>query len=236
MSLEIRDNRFKSVEKRLEKMKIRADEFCQSRSNFQIEKFIVGDEYTPISQFKHVSYNSYITLQEVRRNLIERERLNRKIEQLEIDIAKSKDPKINNRDLDLYEANRRLDDIEIRIKGLLREIDYMEAICDKLEEEEIAQTGTGFTAEKYQEREPEYWECRIANQMHTSQIAAQTGVGESNYMSMLKACMDPVLDSKNKINKISLELNDLAASALIHRKGLKEQFLQSKTDRTEITS
>jgi hypothetical protein len=237
MSKLVRDDRFNAVENRLEKMKTRADEFCQTRSNFQIEKFIACDEYTPITQFRHVSHNSYVTLQEVRRTLIERERLNRKIEQLEIDIADSADPKIDNKDLDLYEANRQLDDIEIRVKGLLKEIDYMEAICDELEKKEIEETGSGFTAEKYQEREPEYWQLRLANQMHRSQIGMQTGVGEGNYMSMLNACASPILEnSNNKIEKISMDLNDLAATALFPREGLRQQFLQQKTDAPEITS
>jgi len=249
-----KDNRFSFVETQIEKMQKRADEFCQSRSNFQIEKFIACDEYTPITQFRHIAHNSYVAAQEARRSLIERERLTRKITKLEFclkhnvdlenahlpsDINKSVvDPHFNDYDLDIYEASRQLDNIDIRIKGLLKEINYMEAICDTLEENEISETGTGFTAEKYQEREPEYWDLRLKNQAHRSQIGTNTGVGEGNYMSILNACAEPIIkNSKNTIGKISLDINELAVSALLPRSGVNEKFLVDKpTKPEELTS
>jgi hypothetical protein len=172
-------------------------------------------------------------MQEVRRMLIERERIRRKIKDLEIKQKNNYDT-FQNADLDIYEANRQLDDIEIRLKGMFKEIEYMEAICEELERKEIEETGSGFTAEKFQEREPEYWELRLANQMHRSQIGAQTGVGEGNYMSALNAAASPILpNSKNTIGKIPVDMNELAVMSLLPREGLKEKYLMIDSEKQQ---
>ena len=221
------NERFKQVEDQLKKMKERAEEFCQTRSNFQIEKFIACDEYTPITRFKHVAHNSYVTMQEVRRELIERERLIRKIAKLQEKQEACGDPKKKDRDLDILEISRQLEDLDLRIKGLLKEVDLMESICNALEEEEIEKTGTGFTDEKFQSQEPEYWTIRLANQMHQAQIGQQSGVGEGNYGSALMAAEKPILDgSKNEIAPLPIgNMNDIAALALLPRNGVREKYL-----------
>jgi hypothetical protein len=224
--IQISDSRFSNIEERLEKMKVRAEEFCQTRSNFQIEKFIACDEYTPISKFKHVAHNSYVTMQEIRREMIERERLLRKIKTLEIK-QKAHSETFEDADLEIYETSRQLDDLDLRIKGLLKEVNYMEAICDKIEKEEIEKTGTGFSDEKFQAQEPEYWTIRLANQMHQAQIGHQSGVGEGNYGSALMAAEKPILDgSTNEIEPLPIgNMNDIAAIALLPRNGVREKFL-----------
>ena len=67
----ISDKRFKEINEKCEQMYKRAEEFCQTRTNFQIEKFIACDEYTPITKFRHVAQNSFVALQEVRKMLIQ---------------------------------------------------------------------------------------------------------------------------------------------------------------------
>ena len=244
--VDVRDERFSNVESRIEKMQDRANEFSQTRSNFQLECYIAGDEYTPITKFRHVAHNSYVAMQEVRRMLIDREKQERKLERLhkaikhqvlvsKVDAINESctlsdphlvNPHFKDYDLEIFEISRQLEDVELRIKGLSAEVDYMERICDTLEAAEIKQTGTGFTNEKYQEREPEYWHLRLASQMHRSQIGAQTGVGEGNYMSALMAAEKPILeDSKNQIPKISMDVNELAVTALLPRDGVREQYL-----------
>ena len=230
--LKLSDKRFSPVEARLEKMKVRAEEFCQSRSNFQIEKFIACDEYTPITKFRHVSHNSYVTMQEVRRAMIDKERkerdLREKQKQLDgIEINNSKDLAsiTTNRDLDLdiYEISRQLEEIDIRIKGLLKEVDYMEAICDQLEKE----NGKPFTAEQYQAEEPKYWQRRLSSQMLRSVEDKRSGTGEGNIMSTWMAMENPILpNSPNQINPVNVhDLNQLATFALSGRKGVAEYLL-----------
>lgn len=241
--LKVRDDRFEKVEKRLEAMHNRAKEFCQTRSNFQIEKFICEDEYTPITKFRHVGHNSYVALQEVRRMLIERERTLRKIERMQkaydeyckLPEKDKIDHEAQDYDLDIYEASRQLEDMEIRLQGLLREIDYMETICERLEKEEIEKTGEGFTAKKYQEQEPEYWAKRFAMQMHQSQIGALNQIGEGNYRSYIQALTKPVLDDGLQIEPFNIQdLNSIAVKALIDKPGVNEILLNKKEEEPKL--
>ena len=231
--LKIRDKRFPKIEERITKMSERANEFCQTRSRHQIEKFICEDEYTNITKFRHVSHNSYVAMQEIRRMVIERERTMREIDRKQILFKKyqnteqnlnplKEDDNIADYDLDIYEKSRQLEDIEIRIKGLSQEVDYMEAICDKLEE----LNGKPFTNEQYQEEEPVYWQKRFANQMHQSQIGQQLGIGEGNYRSYLQSLAKPVLDDGQQIQPFPLTPDTIATVALAGREGIEEVMLQ----------
>ena len=252
-NVDIQDERFKKIEKQLTKMEDRAKEFCQSRSNFQIEKFIACDEYTPITKFRHVAHNSFVAMQECRRMIVDLERKRRRIENLQEAIKKQIlvedvekggttleafgiqttpngkiNPHFKDYDLEIYDLSTQVVDTEIRLKGLFKEIDYMEAICNKLESDEIAKTGSGFNAEKYQLREKEYWNVRLASQMHRSQIANQLGIGEGNYMSYLMSVEDPILpNSTNQIAPINIaNANDLAVAALKDRPGVNKLMLR----------
>lgn len=235
--LAIKDKRFYEVEERINKMKARAEEFCQSRSNFQIEKFIAGDEYTNISKFRHVAHNSYTTAQEIRRCLIEQEKLKRELDSLNKNLREDgpENPLFGfyTTDLEIYDLERKLEALELRIKGLSKEVDYMEAICDKLEADEIARTGTGFTAEKYEADQPEYWRRRLTNQMHMAQIGNGSGVGEGNYKSLLSAVETPILNDANMIPAIPVDVNVVAAQALVTREGLKDKYLSIEEPQEE---
>lgn len=220
----VRDTRFNDIEIKLNKMNKRAMEFCQTRSNHQIEKFIACEEYTPITQFRHVAHNSYVAMQEVRRMLIERERKLRNIEKKQKKIEESKDPHYEDYDLDIYELSRQLEEMEIRIKGLLKEISLMEQICEKLEEK----NGKPFSNEQYQEEEPIYWKRRFANQMHRAQIGQKLGIGEGNYMSYLMSLQAPILDGSNQqISPFNIsDINEIATEALKDREGINSLMLK----------
>jgi len=222
---EISDNRFSEIASRCDKMMRREEEFCQSRSNHQIEKFIAGDEYTPITKFRLVSHNSFVCLQEVRRLLIDRERNLRRIKNNQILLDKHKeDTKFNNLDLDNYEIEIQLNDIEIRVKGLLKEIDYMEQICDRLEEK----NGKPFTNEQLQEEEPEYWRKRLSSQMARDILGNSLGVGSGNIASYLQSIEKPILDN-SKLQTIPFNIRDVSEIidiAFKDREGLKDNFLK----------
>lgn len=208
--------RFSKVEEALNKMYKRQMEFCQTRSKFQIEKFIACEEYSDITKFRSISHNSYIAMQEVRRMIIERERKLREIKEKE-------KTKPLNYDLDIYEINRQLDDIELRIKGLLQEVDYMEEICKELEKK----NGKPFTYEQFENEEPEYWQKRLANQMHVSQIGMQTGIGEGNYKSYLMGLEQSILNDNKEITPFNItDLNAIATVALKDRERINDTCLQ----------
>lgn len=221
----VKDARFNVVEDRLAKMYERAMEFCQSRSKHQLAKFVCYDEHTLITRYRHMSHNSYVTMQEIRRMLIDRERSIRKLQKLQKRQAESKDLKEDDIDLDIYELSRQLEESEIRIKGLLKEVDYMEAICDELEK----QNGKPFTAEQWEAEEPEYWRKRFARQMHNAQIGNKLGIGEGNYMSYLMSLEKSPLNDGQEIRPINLgDINEIAMAALEGRPGIEENMLVAK--------
>lgn len=221
----IKDKRFKSIEERLKKMYDRSMEFCQSRSKHQIAKFICYDEHTLITRYRHLSHNSYVTMQEIRRMLIERERTCRKLAKLQKQQEEANDPQYNDLDLDIYELSRQLEETELRIKGLLKEVEYMEKICDELER----QNGKPFTAEQWEAEEPEYWRKRFARQMHNAQVGNMLGIGEGNYMSYLMSLEESPLKDGQEIAPINLgDMNEIAKIALEGRKGIEETMLVVK--------
>ena len=212
MSNLISDSRYSSIEEKLKQMYDRQMEFCQTRSKFQISKFICCDEYTLTSKYRSISHNSYVALQEVKRLLIQKERL----------IDKLNEISINELTLDKLEYNMQLDDLEIRIKGLLKEIDYMEQICSELEK----QNGKPFTYEQLEAEEPEYWRRRLAGQMHNSQIGNQYGIGEGNYHSYLMALEESPLKDNKQIEPINIQdINAIATIALKDREGVNKYLL-----------
>ena len=230
-SVVVSDSRFSRVEQQLENMKERASEFAQTRSNFQLEKFVGCDEYTPITKFRHLAHNSYVTMQEARRLMIDSEKKRRKITKItkKLELAKdSEDVTADDADLDVYELSRQLEEQDIRIKGLLKEVDFMEHLCEELEKK----NGKPFTAQQFQAEEPEYWRKRFANQMLRSIEGSKSGAGEGNVMSLWMAEEDPIADdSINKIDPLNFhDINQIATAAFQGRKGLDDLYLKPATN------
>lgn len=214
----VKDNRFSSIEDQLKHMYDRQMEFCQSRSKMQISKFIMGEEYTLTTKYRTLAHNSYVAMQEVRRMLIDKERKQREINLKQKDINNND----KNYDLDIYELSRQIEDMEIRIKGLLKEIDYMEYLCAEL----VRQNGKPFTYSQLEEEENIYWERRLANQMHSSQIGNKLGIGEGNYHSYLMAIESPIIPENTQIKPFNIQdINVLATIALKDRKGVGDVLL-----------
>jgi hypothetical protein len=165
-------------------------------------------------------------MQEIRRLMIDRERKRRSIEEKQNACEKAHDPKHLNYDLDIYELSRQLDEIEIRVTGLMKEVEIMEAICDELEKK----NGKPFTNEQLQAEEPLYWRKRLATQMHRSQLGARLGIGEGNYDSYLKSMETPILpDSVQQIKPFNIcDQNELAVTALQDRSGVSERLLTER--------
>lgn len=224
VSPDVHDDRFGNIENKLAEMKKRAEEFCQSRTNFQLEKFLACDEYTPVMRFRHVAHNSYVTMQEIRKLMIDRERKVRELKSKEDEIAGSGDVHYKNYDLDIYEISRYLEDIEIRIRGLLKEVSYMERICEELERG----NGGPFTMEQLESEQPEYWRRRFARQSLRALEGARSGVGEGNVHSMWMAMEKPILpDSKNEMRPLDYyNINDLGTASFKSVPGLEEKFLK----------
>jgi hypothetical protein len=112
MEYSIQDSRYSKVKEMVDRAKEREREFCQTRSAFQIEKFIGGDEYTLASKYRHVSHNCYVTMKEAERVILQIEEMNRSKFILQDKINSSKPELVlsNNYDIELIKTNRSIAD------------------------------------------------------------------------------------------------------------------------------
>jgi hypothetical protein len=205
--------KYESIQRKVEEMEKRELEFSQTRSNFVLEKFICKGEYTPLTQWRALSHNSYVAMTEVRRLILENERQSRKIKILEED-------KPLNWDLDILQAQHIIQQNEVRLSGLGKEIDFMEKLCKVLEEK----NGKPFTAKQKDEEESKYWKLRLTNQMLQSVEGHRTGTGEGNIASLINAMDEGIIDSDiNKVDTINYtDINQIALHAFDNKKELQK--------------
>lgn len=206
------NNVIDQVKTRLDKMRLRSLEFSQCRSSFQIEKFIGLDEHTPITRYRHLAHNSFMTLKAAKDAYIEKEKVSRALKRLEKK-EKSLLRKIKilfgyDDDLDLEKAQlcERLDDIEIQIKGALEEVEVFEKLCDELER----QNGKPFTKEQLEAEEPIRWQKQLITQANQILLSRNTGIDIGNLNAINQACEKPILsDSKNIIAPFQISNNGI---------------------------
>ena len=224
----IKDERYSKVREMLEKQQVRAFEFAQTRSSFQIEKFIGCDEHTPVTKFRHLSHNCYVMVESLKDILLDMEVTKRNLEKLRRRQNQSKLKKIflsllrpnnyENLDILVYRLECSLTEMEIRVKGLLQEIHIFDKLCEELEKK----NGKSFTYEDFEKDQPNYWRVRLASQMHERQIGNALGFGEGNYESLLQAMQDPILPgSHNKIANLDLSQMAILEAAMGDRKDLE---------------
>lgn len=234
---QVTDERFRKFQERIKKMRKREWEFAQTRSSFQIEKFIACDEYSDVTKYRHLSHNSYVVMQGLLDAVLSREGTVRKINRLKKlynsillkkenrELTAEEEEKYENLDIMIYQLEESLFDVEMMIKGSMEELEVFERLCDELEKK----NGHPFTKEEFEADQPQYWKLRLSSQMHNAQVGAKYGIGEGNYSSYLKALEQPILpDSKNVLDApISFDINRLAVTALSNRKNVGEKLLVS---------
>ncbi|HPM74179.1 MAG TPA: hypothetical protein PLA71_00490 [Saccharofermentans sp.] len=195
---------YSKIEEKVRKMYEREMEFSQSRTSFQIEKFIGLDEHTPVTRYRHLAHNSYALLTSLKKDLIHKERVSRKLKkaqdriQFKIDHPQMSVDFDDDADLDLklIELNMELEDIELAINGKMKELTIFERLLDELEQ----QNGGPFSYSQLEYEQPEYWEKRLRSQMEESKIGASSGLGAGNFAAYKKAIAVPILkDGQNLI-------------------------------------
>lgn len=122
---------------------------AQNRSNFALEKFVVGKELTEERKFAQVVYEMQLKQSYIRRLILEKARLER-------DMADASD------DIEAALKQVDIDDKELEILGQTREFNGLYAIYESLPK---------FTYEQIQAAEPAYWLKRLSLQ---SQIDLDT--------------------------------------------------------------
>lgn len=227
-------------------------ELAQGRSNFQIEKFIIHDNFTIPSAFKAAVINRksvaeglLSSIQEAKKNARE---FNYKWEGKD----KSKPIWWKTReggeelcwyDIDEFHFHRFVEGLNSGFKSQIDELTFFDKVIEKLIE---LNGGHPPTKEEFDADQPVYWERRFANQALDELLAAQTGVSGGNIRSMRRATAPTVLD--DDVNRIKegyadptnamafLEsLQKHVASGIEEISGMTEKILESKEEKTIST-
>jgi hypothetical protein len=213
------------VDEKIRDILVREMEFSQSRTSFQIEKFIGCSEYSPVTKYRHLVHNQYVLLTSLKRDIIEIERAKRKINKLDRE-------KTENYDLDLLEISMKIEALEISVNGKTKELIIFEKLIKELE----SNNGGPFSYDQLEDEQPEYWKKRLATQAHLFQAGNVFGIPQGNYEAVLQALEEPILKgSKNQIDnfpigKMGDSFDILATMSLIDRDGINTKLLKEKED------
>lgn len=189
-----------------DKWKSSERELAQGRSNFQIEKFIVHDNFTIPSAFKSAIINRKSVAENLLNGIQEAKRTVREFHYKWGDKDKTQPIWWKTReggeelcwyDIDEFNFNRFIDGLNAGFKAQTTELEFFDSVIEKLIE---MNGGHPPTKEEFDADQPVYWERRFANQALDELLAARSGVSAGNIRSMRRATAPTVLD--DDVNRI----------------------------------
>jgi hypothetical protein len=181
-------------------------ELSQGRSNFQIEKFIIHDNFTVPSAFKSAIINRKSVAENLLNGIQEAKRIVREFHYKWDGKDKSQPIWWKTReggeelcwyDMDEFNFHRFIDGLNAGFKAQVGELEFFDKMIEKLIE---LNGGHPPTKAEFDADQPVYWERRFANQALDELLAAQTGVSGGNIRSMRRASAPTVLD--DDVNRI----------------------------------
>lgn len=226
-------------------------ELAQGRSNFQIEKFIVHDNFTIPSAFKSAIINRKSVAENLLTGIQDAKRIVREFHYKWDGKDKSQPIWWKTRDggeelcwydMDEFNFHRFIDGLNAGFKAQVSELEFFDKLIEELIE---LNGGHPPTKEEFDADQPVYWERRFANQALDELLAAQTGVSGGNIRSMRRASAPTVLkDDVNRIkegyadpsNPIAFleSLQKHVASGIEEISGMSENILANKEQPKQI--
>lgn len=174
-------------------------ELAQGRSDFQIEKFIIHDNFTIPSAFKAALINRRSVAEGLLQQVIEAKRAAREFH-YKWDGKDKTQPiwwktrqggeELSWYDIDEFHFHRMLEGLNRGFKAAVEELECFDKLINRL----IELNGNKLVSrDQYNEDQPNYWERRLANQSLDDLLAARTGVNAGNIRSMRRASAPTVL-------------------------------------------
>lgn len=187
-------------------------ELAQGRSNFQIEKFIVHDNFTIPSAFKAAIINRKSVAENLLQGIQEAKKAAREFNYKWE--GKDKTQPIwwkNGRggedlcwyDIDEFNFHRLIHGLNQGFKATVDELEFFDQLIERLIE---LNGGKLVTKEQFDADQPVYWERRLANQSLDDLLQARTGVNAGNIRSMRRASAPTVL--KDDVNRTKGNFGD----------------------------
>jgi len=187
-------------------------EHAQGRTNFQIEKFIVLDNFTISSAFNAALKNRRMMAEGLFSKITEMKEQQREFE-FKWESKNKEQPiewftpdggkKLCWYDLDYAKYQHYMKSSELELRDRVQQIDFFDKILNKL----IEMNGGPITKEQYENEDHIYWERRFANQAFDEMVSRQTGISIGNLHSMRRGTA-PTLVS-NDLNRIKNGYPDL---------------------------
>jgi len=174
-------------------------ELAQGRSDFQIEKFIIHDNFTIPSSFKAAIINRRSVAEGLLGQIIDAKRAAREFH-YKWDGKDKTEPiwwktidggeELCWYDIDEFHFHRMLENLNRGFKASVEELECFDKLITRLVELNGNQL---VSRDQYNEDQPNYWERRLANQSLDDLLAARTGVNAGNIRSMRRASAPTVL-------------------------------------------
>jgi len=174
-------------------------ELAQGRSDFQIEKFIIHDNFTLPSAFKSALVNRRSVAEGLLQQIIEAKRVAREFhykwdgkDKTQPIWWKTRDggEELCWYDIDEFHFHRMLEGLNRGFKSSVEELECFDKLINRL----IELNGNQLVSrDQYNADQPNYWERRLANQSLDDLLAAKTGVNAGNIRSMRRASAPTVL-------------------------------------------
>jgi hypothetical protein len=218
-------------------------ELAQGRSDFQIEKFIIHDNFTIPSAFKAALVNRRSVAEGLLQQVIDAKRAAREFH-YKWDGKDKTQPiwwktrqggeELSWYDIDEFHFHRMLEGLNRGFKACVEELECFDKLINRLIE---LNGGKLITREQYNEDQPNYWERRLANQSLDDLLAARTGVNAGNIRSMRRASAPTVLtddvnrtkgtfgDPNNPMDFLN-SLQQSVASGIEEITGMNQQLLR----------
>lgn len=174
-------------------------ELAQGRTNFQIEKFIIHDNFTIPTAFKAALINRKSVAEGLLSSVIEAKRAAREFHYKWEGKDKTKPmwwgPGSNQilswYDLDEFNFHRMLEGLNQGYKAIVDELEFFDKIIERLIE---LNGGKPITKEQFEQDQPVYWQRRLSNQSLDDLLQTKTGVNAGNIRSMRRASAPTVLE------------------------------------------
>jgi hypothetical protein len=163
----------------------------QSRSKYQIEKFVIGQHHSPEMQY----YQLCLEVESVLNSIAETELRIRKVK------AEAEELKSTGKESDAIEAEIKLlsiENLEAHLIGSKRELSIFEELFEQYPE---------YTREDIEEAQQEYWETRLTRVAQLQMLSRQGGVDWAQLEAVWQAgIMDKALVEIPTLNKLVSEL------------------------------
>jgi hypothetical protein len=219
-------------------------ELAQGRSDFQIEKFIIHDNFTIPSAFKSALINRKSVAEGLLQQIIDAKKATREFH-YKWDGKDKTQPiwwktrqggeELSWYDIDEFHFNRMLEGLNRGFKACVEELECFDKLINRLIE---LNGGQLISREQYNEDQPNYWERRLANQSLDDLLSAKTGVNPGNIRSMRRASAPTVLtddvnrtkgdfgDPSNPLDFLT-KLQEQVASGIGEITGMEQRLLKS---------